>query len=110
VRYMVASVNETSVVIVGCGIGTGTGTADVRIDALVSASDGGIVSASGNVQTAMTKEAGAEVTCPGSHNWSALHKVGCLREKRCWLWHDNPVHRLGVYSSLHIQTSTGGSG
>lgn len=65
-RYMVVSVNETWVVIVGCGIGIGT--ADVRIDALVSASDGGNASANGNVQTAKTKEAGAEVTCPDSHN------------------------------------------
>ena len=49
--------------IVGCGIGTGI--ADVRIDALVSASDGRNGSASGNVQTA---EAGAKMTCPDSHN------------------------------------------
>jgi len=106
--YMVVSVNETWVVIVGCGIGTGV--ADVRIDALVSASDGGNASASGNVQIAKMKDAGAEVTRPDSHNSSALHRLGCLREKRRQLWHDNPVHRLGVCLPLHNQTWTGGSG
>ena len=93
IRYMVVSVNETWVVIVGCG--TETGVADVQIDALVSASDGGSAGASG------TREADVEVPCPDPHNSPAFHQVGCPREKRRWLWHDNPVHRLGVYSSLH---------
>jgi hypothetical protein len=105
-KYMIVSVNEIWVVIVGGG--TGTGVADVRTDVLGSASDGG--SASGNVQTERTNEADAEVTYPDLHNSSALHQVGCLKEKRLWQWNDNPAHRLGVRSPLHNQTLTGESG
>ena len=105
-NYMIVSVNEIWVAIVGGG--TGTGVADVRTDALASASDGG--SASGNVQTERANEADAEVTYPDLYNSSALHQVGCLKGKRLWQWNDNPAHRLGVHSSLHNLTLIGGSG